>query len=368
MNILRLTTLILSLLIFIAPQKSSANDEIKIGVMLHLGGEFAAWGQAYLQGITLAQGEINNRGGIKGKQVSLVVDDIRFNPQLTATVSKKQLDIDHVPVSLISTFTEVQVAGPMFEKAHVPLIVIGDSDEQIDNMGDYLFSTGSWVKGYSVSASRFLRDRLKLNRVALIATNNPWSQATTKTFEQDFVAKGGTIVTQVDINPEEADFRTILLKLKTQNIDGIFAPLTANSVAFFKQAHQLKLGYPIVTAGAALDNDVIAAIPADVEGRYVTDAHLDNERPQAHQFLSHYREKYGKDPAYPSVSARGYDGMMTAVHAMETAADLTSDAIKDALYKVDFDGAGFHVHMSAEGGARLPVEVLLVKNGKLEKQ
>ena len=59
-------------------------------------GDFAAWGQAYLEGITLGEELTNRSGGIRSRQVELVVEDTRFDSALTASASKKLLSIDKV--------------------------------------------------------------------------------------------------------------------------------------------------------------------------------------------------------------------------------------------------------------------------------
>lgn len=70
-------------------------------------------------------------------------------------------------------------------------------------------------------------------------------------------------------------------------------------------------------------------------------------------------------PRYPSVVGRGYDGKITLINALKIAPQPLPGTIKDGLSKVDFDGAGFDIHMSPEGGARLSVRVLLVQKGAL---
>jgi branched-chain amino acid transport system substrate-binding protein len=329
---------LISFICFVSSWAAAEPKDLPIGVMFHLTGDFAAWGKAYLEGVELAQEEINASGGVNGRKLKLVVEDIRFDPRATASASKKLLDIDRVPISLISTFTEVQVAGPMFERAKVPLVVVGDSDEELDRMGDYIFSTGSWVKGYAVSASRFMREGLQLKRVATLTTNNPWSKTTSSIFSSDFKALGGEVVDGGDVNPQETDFRSILLKIRGQKVDGLYAPITANSVPFFKAAREIGLTIPIVTAGGALDNDVVASEPRLVEGRYVANAYLNPNRAEAARLLTNYRTKFGQDPLYPSVMSRGYDGFMTVADALKKSSDFSSEQIKNALYRVDFQG------------------------------
>src|SRR4051812_10356130 len=79
-----------------------AEDRIKIGVMFHLTGDFAAWGEAYMQGADIAREATNASGGVNGKQVDFIVEDIRFDSRMSATASKKLLEIDKVPAAMIT--------------------------------------------------------------------------------------------------------------------------------------------------------------------------------------------------------------------------------------------------------------------------
>jgi len=348
------------------PINLHAENDIKIGVMTHLTGDFAGWGQAYIQGIAIAQENINDSGGVKGRKISLIVEDTRFDSALTASAVKKLLNVDHVPVAMVSTFTEVMVAGPMFERAKIPLLVFGDSGGKIQDIGKFIFSSGTWVDGYSLSASDFLHDQLKVSKVAIVATNNAWSQSTADKFRKDFEQRGGRVIFRSDLNPSDFDFRTILSKIRTENVEAIFAPITANIIPFFEQSRNLRLKIPIITAGGALDVDVVTAAPEAVEGRYVTNAFLDSKRPQAKDLLTRYREKYKQDPKYPSVVGRGYDGLTAIALALKNTTNGSSEALAEALRHLDFEAAGFRLKIDDTGTARLPVEVLQVRNGQLE--
>jgi branched-chain amino acid transport system substrate-binding protein len=342
-----------------------AEDEFKIGVMTHLTGDFAAWGQAYMDGIMLGQEQVNATGGIDGKHVALAIEDTRFDSALTASAAQKLLSVDHVAIGMVSTFTEVMVAGPMFEKARIPLLVFGDSGGKIETIGKFIFSTGTWVDGYALSASAFLSNQMKFKNVAIVATNNVWSQSTADNFRKDFEKRGGVVAYQADLNPTDTDFRTVLQKIGASKVEAIFAPITAGVVPFFDQTRRMKLEIPIIVAGGALDTDVIASAPAAVEGRYVTNAFLDSNRAQAAEFLKLYKAKFGKEPVYPSVSARGFDGILAIAAAARKSIDGRPEALREALLKLDIEAAGFHLKIDEAGTARLPVRVLQVKNGHL---
>ena len=362
----KIQILLLTIITILLPLRGGFADEnLKVAVMTHLTGDFSAWGQAYIEGIMLGQERINSSGGIQGKRVTLVIEDTRFDSALTASASQKLLNIDHVQIAMVSTFTEALVAGPLFEKAKVPLLVFGDSGGKIETIGKFVFSTGTWVDGYALSASKFLVEQKNMKKVAIIATNNAWSQSTADEFGKDFEQHGGSIVYRADQNPTDTDFRTILERVRAAKADAVFAPITAGVIPFFEQARRINLQIPLILAGGALDSDVIAAAPAAVEGRYVTNAFLDKSRPQAAEFLSHYQQKYGREPMYPSVSARGFDGFKAVATALRNAKGLSGEDIQRALLTVDFQGAGFHLKLDQSRTAKLPVKVLQVKDGHL---
>ena len=56
-------------------EETSIDQVIKIGAPLCLTGGCADWGSAALRGAQLAAREINSRGGIRGKAITLVTED-----------------------------------------------------------------------------------------------------------------------------------------------------------------------------------------------------------------------------------------------------------------------------------------------------
>lgn len=362
----KLKIIFLIILTFIISSKTFAEDKVKIGVMLHLSGDFADWGRSYLEGIELALDEYKINNPKEADSLKLFVEDTKFNPLLSLTAAKKLIDFKNVNICLISTFTEAKAVAFRFEESKTPLLVIGDSDEELDKMGQYVFSIGSDTKGYGTSASSFLIDTLNLKEASIINTNNPWSETTATNFKKHFQESDGKIISSYQINPDENDFKSILSKIKNDNPKAIFAPLTSNSLTFFKQLRELKIDVPTITAGGALDTDVINALKTDSEGLYVTNSYLDIKRPLASKLVESYKVKYKKEMAYPSVTARGYDGMITAFQALKLSPDKSKETIKEALYKIDIEGAGSKIKISSEGGSRLPVSILKVEGGTLK--
>src|SRR6267154_911582 len=64
-------------------------DELRFGVILSLTGPAATYGQDNLRGLQLAQGVLNERGGINGKRVELNVQDSAGDPAQAVTLARR---------------------------------------------------------------------------------------------------------------------------------------------------------------------------------------------------------------------------------------------------------------------------------------
>lgn len=112
-------------------------DTIKIGVNLELSGAVAAYGTAEKEGIDLAVEEINESGGILGKQIEIVSKDNKSDNNESATVAANLTTNDKV-VAMIGPATSgaTKAALPNVTKAQVPLVTPSGTDDAITVSSD----------------------------------------------------------------------------------------------------------------------------------------------------------------------------------------------------------------------------------------
>lgn len=113
--------MLLSLLV--GCQKEAEEDTIKIGFFGAPSGEQAVWGQADRDGLILTVEQINEAGGILGKQVELVTYDDKGDQLEAVNVVKRLINEDKV-VAIIgcsSSGRDIAVA-PVAEEGKVPVI------------------------------------------------------------------------------------------------------------------------------------------------------------------------------------------------------------------------------------------------------
>src|SRR4030095_3973975 len=75
---------------------SSGGDQVRIRVLMPLTGDTANFGISSSNAIRMAADEMNNRGGINGKQIELLIEDDRSDPTEAANIATKFVSQDNV--------------------------------------------------------------------------------------------------------------------------------------------------------------------------------------------------------------------------------------------------------------------------------
>ena len=71
--------------------KFRKEESIKIGAILSLSGPAGFYGKEVRDGMLLAAQEINSRGGINGREIELIIEDSKTNPEEGKKAFNKKL-------------------------------------------------------------------------------------------------------------------------------------------------------------------------------------------------------------------------------------------------------------------------------------
>src|SRR3989344_4828239 len=112
---------------------------IKIGALLPLTGQNAIYGEEIKNAIELAKTEINEHGGINGKQMEIIYEDDKADPTVGTKAMQKLIEIDDVSIVLGSWVSGVVLAvAPIAEQNKVVVLATAISPK-ITTAGDYIF-------------------------------------------------------------------------------------------------------------------------------------------------------------------------------------------------------------------------------------
>src|ERR1019366_4309615 len=149
-------------------------------------------------GVVLAVEELNAHGGVLGRPVEFLVEDIQSQSGESATVVKKLIARDRVVAVLGGNASNNSLeAAPFCQAAHVPMIAISSTSPKVTAMGNYIFRACFIDPFQGAVLAKFARTTLHARRVALLTSvSAPYSVGLSRGFRERFTAAGGEIVAE----------------------------------------------------------------------------------------------------------------------------------------------------------------------------
>ena len=356
---------IILIVIFNGAALADSPATIKFGASLYLSGEWAPYGNAFREGIELAEEEFRSSKQGTSDKIQLVIEDNQYQPKIMQKVAKKLIDFDRVQATFAASYHDAKLIAPMFEAAGVPLIVLWDSSPKLEKLGKYIFGIGTWLPSSGHVSAQFASDRFKSKRVAILNSNTEWSLDVSDAFKHKAKELGMEIVRETSFNPDESNFKSILLKVKQDKVDAVYAPIDGNIVAFFKQASELGLGAPIISSDV-IGEDYLREAPDAFEGVYQSQS-LDPDSKSSKSFYEAYEAKFNKKIAYPLLTAWGYDAYKILADCFRNGARTRAE-FTSCLYSIkDFKGASGTITIEKEGSSKVMAAMFQVRNGSLKQ-
>ena len=358
-------SMLMAVLLCVAIAAHARADDIKIGAVLHLTGDLAMQSGAFREGLELAIAEVN-RSVNPLHTLKLVVEDGRNNSHSSHSAALKLLTSDKVHAAIISSHLDAMSAGPLFERAKVPAIVIWDSNPEIDAIGGYIFAIGPWTPSCGESAARFAANALRARRAVIVKSQDPFSEYAAAHFERTFTSLGGRVLERYVLNAGDSDFRSVITRAKALQPDLFYTPIVYQLVAFYRRLYEQRVGVPIISADV-INEEHIARAPQAFEGIYQSIMPREPDSPVYPRLVSAYRAKYGRELKLGWYTAVAYDAVMLIARAITTDG-AQPQHIARGLYRIkNFPGASAVLSINASGSAPQYEVIHRIHAGRLER-
>ena len=319
---------------------SKASDEIKIGVVGEMTGSNATYGTSMVNGMKLAVKEINDKGGVNGKKINLVVADDKSEPAEAANAMSKLINQDKTPVVMgIFTSSNAIAAANVSEAAKVPFLAIGATnpkvtlDEKTGKVKPNTFRVCFIDPFQGTVGANFVLNELKLKKAVVFVDNSSdYSKGLASFFKQAYTSKGGEIVGEEAYLQKDTDFKAVLTKIKTMNPEVLYVPGYFEEVGkIVKQARELGMNLPIV-GGDGWDSPKLAEIAgaASLNNTFFTNHYSPDDTSEASKaFVDAYVKAYNQKPDAPAVL--GYDGARLIADAISRAGGTDAAKVAKAI-------------------------------------
>jgi branched-chain amino acid transport system substrate-binding protein len=352
------------------PAGSAGGDTIKVGEYASLTGKEATFGTSSHEGTLLAVEQLNAAGGVLGKKIELLTEDDLSKAGEPATVVNKLISRDGVVAILGEVASSRSLeAAPICQQNKIPMISPSSTNPKVTETGDYIFRVCFIDPFQGTVMANFATKTLKAKKVAVFTdVKSDYSKGLAKYFKEGFVAAGGQIVTELDFNGGDKDFKAQLTSIKGANPDAVFIPGYYTDVALICiQAKQLGLDVPLF-GGDGWESDQLVKIGGSaVEGNYFSTHYApDVATEQSKKFVADYQKRYnGKTP--DAMAALGYDSAIFLADAIKRAGATDGQKIRDALAATkNFSGVTGKMAINEKRDATKAAVILQVKNGQFK--
>ncbi len=378
----RIRILSLSLLAALAAAPASAqpSDPIKIGVIEPLSGPVAASGNYIRMGAEIARDWLNARGGVLGRQVTLLIEDNKSDPKEAATAAEKLIVRDKVPVIVGAWGSSMTLAAmPKLEEYGVPMVVETSSASSITRRGNpWIFRISPPSEMEALGLEKYLKD-FGIKQADFLAVNTDWGRGAATAFG-DLVKKSGSSVGATEFMDQAAtDMNAQITKIKAGGGDTLFVTTSVEQITLIlKQAQEQRLARKVITTGGSSSpSQLIKQAGAAAEGTYhilfflpwFPEAMPDGKLAKA--FVDEWAKR-GHPFEGLTEGFRGHDGVMTAAEGIKLAGRPDPKAVQEALWKVNIMGVNGPIKFDKDGPAgkesgqsKPSIFIVQIKDGKI---
>jgi branched-chain amino acid transport system substrate-binding protein len=340
------------------------STEHRIGAIVFLTGPQAALGTEVRNAVSLAQEEVNAKGGINGKRINVLFEDSKDSPR-DAIAAFNRLETQNVPVVLVTGDVVSLNLAPIIADRKIPMVATIAAGPEIPQKSGWLFRVFIQATRQADTIANYAATNLGIKSAAVLAINNEFGNATSSTFKSTFEKLGGKVTGVETYDVADRDVRTQITKLKGTNPQAIYITGFGDGYgACIKQVRELKFtGNMLSDATLSTPFFQQQTAPAD-EGAYYTSTFYDenSQESPAREFIASYRAKYKVDPSF--FAAFGYDSFGLIVTALERS-DGTPQGIRDALAGIrDYQGVIGKFSFLQDGDSDFPLVVKKIENGK----
>jgi len=337
----------------------AADKTITIGINLPLTGADAHDAELIKDGALLAIDEANAKGGVAGYKINpMILDDGtatagQYDPAQAATNARKMVADNSVVAAIGPQMSgSGKAMSPILSQGNLATVTPASTNPDITDpkfAGQYrpggkavYFRTVTTDAFQGPNMANYMRDTLKVKSVYIVDDSGAYGVGISNAFEGQAKKIGMNVMGHDQLDPKEADYTTIITKIKGLNPDAVYYGGVAQ--AGVKVAKQLYEIFPsVIKAGGdgMVDGGLLSAVgfPA-IEGWYCTQAspHVMDDAAMS-DWVARYTKAYKMTPSDYAITA--YDAVQVIADAIKRASaggqEVNRDTVRDAIQTTKID-------------------------------
>ncbi|MFI5898256.1 ABC transporter substrate-binding protein [Actinoplanes sp. NPDC051513] len=305
----------------------NAGDEpLKIGLIVSLTGNYAPLGSEDEKSVKLAVQQINDAGGLLGRQIELTVRDDKSQPE-QSVLSFNDLKSAGVAAVIGSPFSNSALATiPQVDRAKIPYVSLTPADEQVNPIHPYVFVVPATSATYADRILQYFQAQGFTKVAVAHDSRSSYANAGTAGMKAKAAQYGVTLVADEEFQTSTTEFGAIINHVKSSGAQALTVWATGPpGVAFAKQYASAGVDIPLMFTGSQASSLWLKPAGPAAEGVFVAssiavvgDALPAGAQKTAIEELSKpFTTQYGYPP--PQFAADGYTGMKLLAAAVTRA-------------------------------------------------
>ncbi len=329
------------ILLLIGTGAAMAAAPIRIGALFSVTGPASFLGEPEKNTLELLVKEFNDKGGVKGSKVELVVYDTQGDATKAVQLANKLIKNDKV-IAVIgpSTTGETMAIIPIMEKEQIPLVSCAAGVKITDPVKKWVFKTPA---NDHVAAEKILNymARLKQMNIALLTVSDSFGSSGREQLKLLAAKKGFTVVADEVYSPKDTDMTAQLTKIRGIKPDAIICWGTNPGPAVAtRNVKQLGIKIPLYMSHGVASKKYIELAGAEAAegvmlpaGKLAVYDKLKKNDPQfklLKEYDQSYRKAYGMEAS--TFGGYAYDAFNLIVEALKKG-EATTEQIRAGIEK-----------------------------------
>lgn len=347
----------------------SDSDTIKFGTISPNTGSLAAWGEAMVNSMNLAVEEINEAGGVLGKQLVLESLDDKGDSTEGANAFNKLAD-DQSISAIIGSATSGVTTGlsPLANEVEIVLLTPYATADTVTEDDDYVFRACFKDSYQGKMAAKFAAETFGFTKVAVIyASGDAYSSGLREAFINAAPDYGLEVVAvESSSSIEDTEYSSQLTNIANSGAEFLFAPYYYSTVGPYLIPQARSAGIDGVIMGGDGFDGITETMLEDkslYNNCYFTNHYSpDDTSEKVQHYVKTYTEKYDGN-SLNAAGALAYDSVYMLKAAIEKANSTDRTAIRDAMSGMSFSGVGGDFTLDESGTPEKSIAIIECKDG-----
>lgn len=211
-------------LIYLLNAQAQQQDHLKIAVVVPIGSNLNI-AQEMLRGVAMAQLQINQQGGIKGKLLLVQIFNDQNDPEIAKQVAQKLVE-DSSTLAVIghNTSNASVAAAPIYQKGGLVMITPTSFANELSGFGSYIFRTVPKISYMTDALAEYVVKTARKTKVAVCYDSKAPDNVSAKDeFVASLLAQRGQIAPTVcDLTTSNFDANLAIADAVSSGADSLF--------------------------------------------------------------------------------------------------------------------------------------------------